>query len=134
MLGPLIREHFVSFATKRRPRVSTSHGSIYSDESVIESMERRSIRRGFFNRHVLVALLGILIVYFLLPLLTGSQLLFDSWAAPVWDLAVKTGRVVGCGSLACIPLILFLFLLYTYLLAVAIATIFREAYTRHQGR
>lgn len=90
-------------------------------------MERRAIRKGLFNRHVLIALLGLLIVYFLPPLLTGSQLLFDSWAAPVWDLAVRTGRVVGCGSLSCVPLILSLFLMYTYVLAVAIATVFREA-------
>ena len=90
-------------------------------------MERRAVRKGLFNRHVLVALFGILVVYFLPPLLTGSQLLFDSWAAPVWDAAVETGRVVGCGSLSCVPLILFFFLLYTYALAVTIATVFREA-------
>lgn len=91
-------------------------------------MERPQIHSIFLNRTVFVAFLLILGVYFVPPALTGGQLLFDSWAAPVWELAISTGRVLGCGSLSCVPLILLIFLLYTYLLAVVLGGLYRGAY------
>lgn len=81
----------------------------------------------FLDRAVLAVFLVVLGAYFLPPLLTGGQLLYDSLAAPVWDLAVASGSAVGCGSLSCIPLILAIFLSYTYLLAVVLAGLFRGA-------
>lgn len=92
-------------------------------------MELRQVRAVFLNLAVLAAFLLILGVYFVPPILTGGQLLFDSWAAPVWNLSIGTGRILGCGSLSCIPLILTIFLIYTYLLAVVVGTLFREAAT-----
>ena len=94
-----------------------------------ERMDRTRIRTVFVNRAVCAAFLLILGVYFVPPLLTGGQLLFDSAAAPVWNFAVESGHVLGCGSLSCVPLFLGLFLAYTYLLAVLLATLYREAPT-----
>lgn len=96
-------------------------------------MDRSRIRAVFVNQAVYAAFLLLLGVYFLPPVLTGGQLLFDSPAAPVWDFAVESGHVLGCGSLSCVPLFLGIFLAYTYLLAVLLATLYREASTVFQA-
>jgi len=88
-------------------------------------MDRADVRTVFLTRDVLVAFMAILGLYFVPPLLTGGQLLYDSWAAPVWTLAIDTGATVGCGSLSCVPLIAVVFLTYTYLLAVVLAAVSR---------
>ncbi len=93
---------------------------------ILTDMSLSSIRRVFLGRDIWVAFLIILTVYFLPPLLTESPLLIDSWAAPVWNLAIRTGRVTGCGSLLYIPSILTIFLIYTHGLAVVVGTLFRE--------
>lgn len=92
-------------------------------------METSGIRSVLLGPEVAVALCFVLAVYFLPPLLTGSQLLFDSLAAPVWRLAIDTGSAVGCGSLSCVPLILAFFAVYTYVLAVVVGALFRTAAT-----
>lgn len=90
----------------------------------MESSKARSI---FLHRDVLASFVVVLAVYFVPPLVTGGQLLFDSLAAPVYSLAISTGAQMGCGSLSCLPLIMLIFVGYTYLLSVVLAAVSREA-------
>lgn len=88
-------------------------------------MDRNSIRRRLLSPSVGVAFLAVLAAFFGPPLLTGGQLLYDSLAAPLWDVSVATGAALGCGSMSCIPLMLAVFVGYTYLLAVLAAGVGR---------
>jgi len=88
-------------------------------------MAQVSARRVFFGRETGTVFLLTLVVYVLPPLLSGGQFLYGSPAAPVWEIAHRTSSLLGCGALSCVPLILAIFLAYTYLLAVVLGTAWR---------
>lgn len=88
-------------------------------------MAQVSARRVFFGRETAAVFLLSLVAYVLPPLISGGQFLYGSPAAPVWELAHGTSSLLGCGALSCVPLILAIFLAYTYLLAVVLGTAWR---------
>jgi len=89
-------------------------------------MDRNAARRLLLSPSVGIGVLAVLAVMVVPPVLTGGQLLYGSWAAPLWDASVATGAALGCGSMSCIPLMLAVFGVYTYLLAVLAAAVGRR--------
>jgi len=77
-----------------------------------------------------VIFLTLIVIYFLPPILLGGQLLYESPAAPVWELSYQTSSMIGCSALSCVPTIMITFILYTYLLSVVINIVHMEAVSK----
>ena len=89
-----------------------------------------SLRRILFSRRIGVIFLALTVIYFLPSILLGDQLLYESPAAPVWELSYQTSSMMGCSALSCVPIIMIIFILYTHLLSVIINIVHMEAISK----
>jgi hypothetical protein len=97
-------------------------------------MSERSWARALLGREVWATFAFLLAVYCLPNLLFDTELLYGaSPAAPVWEASMGLAGAVGCRTFACIPLMALIFLGYTYLLSVIVATLVRVCFGAYRG-